>query len=102
MGTSSVLDIRYTEFNQPAFAVDDPSLDFYKLSRQDERTRRPESSYRDFVSGYGLTDPFEDWAETLNMYLRHYDILKLLARDSSILTQKMEILTQLFGRQYLQ
>ena len=102
VGTSFVLDTVYTEFNQPAFAVDDPSLDFYKLSRQDERTRRPESSYRDFVSGYGLTDPFEDWAETLNMYLRHYDILKLLARDSSILTQKMEILTQLFDRQYIQ
>lgn len=47
-------DSLYTEFGKPRWSVDDPSIDFYRISWLDESTRRSSATYKNFVSGYGM------------------------------------------------
>lgn len=76
--------------------IDDPSLDFYKISRKNSTTRHPTSSYLDFVSGYGMTSPYEDFSESFNMYLWHNSAFKLWTQNSPILLQKYNYMHNIF------
>lgn len=66
----------------------DISVKFYSLSFLDEKTPRRTSSALDFVSGYAMTDPFEDFAETFNFYLLHGKEFKKMKASSKILQRK--------------
>lgn len=99
-GNSSYLDKNFTEFNQAAFSIDDKSLDFYKFNFQSETSRLDRSSFKDFVSWYALTNPFEDFAETFNMYLNHHDFFKELAETNYILAQKYDYMSYLLWGKY--
>ncbi len=81
---------------------DDPSLDFYRLSFLDEKTVRPNATMLDFVSGYAMTDPFEDFAETYNYYILHGDQFRELATKDDILQKKYDFLkTRVFhGKEF--
>ena len=95
-GILSKLDTNYTEFGKPQFTIDDPSIDFYKLSRNNEKTLKPWIGYKDFVSGYSLTDPFEDFSETANLYLYYHDTFYKMIWSSEILSKKYAYMQQLY------
>jgi len=95
-GTSSQINPDYTEFGKAKFAVDDQSLAFYAISWSNEDTLRSRMTNQDFVSGYGMSNPFEDFAECHNMYLYHRDVFAYMAGDSKVLAQKYEYFDRLY------
>lgn len=68
--------------------LDDPSLEFYQLSFLDEFTLKPGAAEEDFVTGYAMTDPFEDFAETYNFYLLQGRTFRALSEQNEILQSK--------------
>lgn len=68
--------------------ITDPSIDFYRISWEDEFTLKNTASNLDFVSGYAMSDPFEDFAETYTYYVLHNADFKTLAASSPKLYAK--------------
>lgn len=100
-GYSSEKSLNYTEFGQKVFSVDDPSILYYSLSRDSEKVRKSTATNEDFCSGYGMTDPFEDFAECHNMYLNHNEIFKSWAKRNEIMKQKYTFFANLYGWKYM-
>lgn len=100
-GYSTEKDPDYTEFGKKVFSVDDPSLLYYSLSWDSEKVRKSGASKEDFCSGYGMTDPFEDFAECHNMYLNHNDIFKKWAKTNEVMKQKYNFFANLYGGKYM-
>lgn len=100
-GSSWWKDPNFTEFGKKVFSKDDKSLRFYKLSWNSEKIKNPYSYAKDFVSGYALTDPFEDFAETFNMYVNHNAVFIKMAKESNILKQKYNFMNSLMKGEYL-
>lgn len=98
---SSDKDLNYTEFWNKVFSVDDPSLLYYSLCWDSETVRKSSVTKDDFCSGYGMTDPFEDFAECHNMYLNHNDIFKAWARKNEIMKQKYNFFANLYGWKFM-
>ncbi len=94
-------DTTYTEFGKIVFPVDDPSVDFYKLNRSNENTRKKWITYKDFVSGYAMTDPFETLAETMHFYVNYNGIFRELVKQSTILREQYQFMDELFWGQYI-
>ncbi len=80
----------------------DLSLGFYRLSFQSDTELKPDASKYDFVSGYAMSDPFEDFAETYAFYILHGDEFRELAGENSILNQKYEYMKSVIfeGKEY--
>lgn len=80
----------------------DPSLDFYRINWKNEDTMRAGADSLDFVSGYAMTDPFEDFAESYAYYILHGTEFRRLARVNSSIKQKYDYLkTTVFeGKEY--
>lgn len=91
----------FTEFGKSVFAIDDPSIEYYKYSWQSESIRKSWVKKQDFCSGYGMSDPFEDFAECHNLYLNHQDVFKSLARINTSLKNKYNYFANLYGWTYL-
>lgn len=68
--------------------ITDPSIDFYRISWEDEFTLKNTASNLDFVSGYAMTDSFEDFAETYTYYVLHNADFKALTASSPNLYAK--------------
>jgi len=68
--------------------ITDPSIDFYRISWEDEFTLKNTANNLDFVSGYAMSDPFEDFAETYTYYVLHNADFKALASSSPKLYAK--------------
>ncbi|MFA6256549.1 MAG: hypothetical protein WC606_05260 [Candidatus Absconditabacterales bacterium] len=100
-GSSSRKDKNYTEFGKVVFAIDDISLNFYKLSRDNETIRKSEAKQKDFCSGYGMSDPFEDVAECFNLYINHNSFFRQLAKTNIILRKKYNFIASIFYGQYV-
>ncbi len=85
-----------------AIYIDDKSLDFYRISFTDEKTRKANSSDLDFVSGYAKTDAFEDFAESYNFYLLHGDKFRMMAGANEKLMKKYEFMRDIAfsGKEY--
>lgn len=98
---SSEKDLDYTEFWSSVFAIDDPSLSYYSLSWDSETVRKSTVTKEDFCSGYGMTDPFEDFAECHNMYLNHNDIFKAWAQKNEVMKQKYNFFANLYGWKFM-
>ena len=76
----------------------DPSLDFYRISWLSTEKRKSAASNMDFVSGYAMTDPFEDFAETYVYYVLHNKDFKKLATTSEVLMAKYRFMKhRVFG-----
>jgi hypothetical protein len=71
---------------------DDPSLEFYTLDFKDDKTLKRTATEWDFVSGYAMTDPFEDFAESYAYYVLHGNEFRSLAETNSVLQKKYEFL----------
>jgi len=100
--TSPIKSKQYTEFWKERFSIDDKSLDFYRLSWKSEKVKQPYSYAKDFVSWYGLTDPFEDFAECFNMYVNHNSVFRKMAKESNILEKKYLFINKIMHGRYLQ
>jgi hypothetical protein len=70
----------------------DPSLAFYRISWEDEKTRKKTAGNESFVSGYAMTDPFEDFAETYAYYVLHNKDFKSKTQNSDHMLQKYEFM----------
>ncbi len=93
-GTSRNKDTYFTEFWRVIWSIDDPSLDFYRISRQAENVRHRDAQRLDFVSGYAMVSAYEDFAESFNMYLNHYELFRQMAQDNRALQRKFLLLQQ--------
>ncbi len=91
----------FTEFGEEVFSVDSPSIDYYSISWQSENTRSPGSSRLEFVGGYAMTNPFEDFAESVNMYLNHYWVFREMAQTNYELEQKFQFMDNIFQWNYI-
>ena len=91
----------FTEFDKAVFAIDDPSLEYYKYSRSSEKIRKSGMTREDFCSWYGMSDPFEDFAECHNLYLNHHDYFRKLAMNNSTVKNKYNFLSNLYGWKYI-
>jgi hypothetical protein len=91
----------YTEFGRSVLEIDDPSIEFYKLSFQSEKVRDSQSVKEDFCSWYGMTNPFEDFAECHNLYLNHNAIFRLWAQENEIMKKKYNFMANLYGGVYM-
>ena len=91
----------FTEFNKAVFAIDDPSLEYYKYSRASETVRKSWMSREDFCSWYWMSDPFEDFAECHNLYLNHHDYFRKLAKNNPTVKNKYNFLSNLYGWNYI-
>lgn len=92
-------------FYDGAFPVfrDDPSLQFYEISWKNSAERKSEMSELDFVSGYAMTDPFEDFAESLLFYRLHGSSFRELAKERPVLKEKYDFFRETIfqGKEFL-
>lgn len=100
-GMANKKDKLYTEFGKTVFAIDDISITYYKLSWDQENIRKAEAKKKDFCSGYGMTDPFEDFAECFNLYTNHNSMFRQIAQNNDILKEKYNFIASLFDGGYL-
>lgn len=100
-GVSRSKDKNFTEFDRIVFALDDLSLEYYKISWKSESIRSVLSQSEDFCSGYGMTNPFEDFAECFNLYLNHNSYFVYLAKNNSALADKYNFFANIFDGYYL-
>lgn len=91
----------FTEFGKVVFEMDDPSLEYYRYSRQTENIRQEVAKKEDFCSGYGMSNPFEDFAECFNLYLTNNQLFQEIWKDNPVLNKKYNFLANLFLGKYL-
>ncbi len=77
----------FMDGNIPVYE-NDRSLRFYRISWQNESTLKEGSDKTNFVTGYAMTDPFEDFAETYNYYVLHGQQFKDMAQYDKTLRRK--------------
>lgn len=94
-------DVNFTEFGKIVFAINDPSIMFYKNSRSKEKIRKAEAKKKDFCSWYGMTDPFEDFSECFNLYTNHNSFFKKIAKTNTILKNKYNFIASIFNGKYM-
>lgn len=92
----------FTEFGKTIRASNDPSIDFYQISRLNENTKKQTQWPEHFVSGYALKNIYEDKAETATFFLLYHDLFVEKAKTNPILKQKYNYINTLFGGSYLQ
>jgi len=68
----------------------DPSAELYSVSWEDNRSFTGQSP--DFVSGYAMTNPYEDFAESYAMYVLHGSLFRFYAEHNEALKQKYEFM----------
>jgi hypothetical protein len=73
---------------------DDLSVIFYELSWKTSTKQHFTAKRDDFVSGYAMTDAFEDFAESFNFYTLHGSDFRKLAQESKILQAKYDFLKE--------
>lgn len=94
-------DKNYTEFGKAVFAINDLSLSFYKISRDKETIRKAEAKKKNFCSGYGMSDPFEDFSECFNLYINHNIFFREIAKTDTILKKKYNFIAGIFNGNYI-
>ena len=70
----------------------DPSLDFYRLSWVNYNTKSLLASRADFISGYAMSSPFEDFAESYLFYRLHGEKFRKIAQYSNVLAAKYKFM----------
>jgi hypothetical protein len=101
-GRSVFKDPDFTEFGRAMWATNDPSIDFYKISRTNENTRIRTQWPEHFVSGYAMKNVYEDFWESMALYLLYNDLFKAKAINNLVIKKKYQYLDDLFGWQHIQ
>lgn len=91
----------FKEYGIKNFAEDDSSLIFYRLSFTSAKVKKPSIYAKDFVGWYAMTNVFEDFAETFNMYVNHNYVFRKMAKESNILQEKYNFLNKILKWKYL-
>lgn len=91
----------YTEFSRSVFAINDPSLSYYKISWESEKIRKSTSTKKDFCSWYGMTDPFEDFAECFNLFINSQSFFKVIAKKNKNLEKKYNFIASVIKWNYI-
>ncbi len=86
-GQASAGSSRFIDNRKKVFS-NDPSVAFYSVNWKDSKTKWKNSSPLDFVSGYAMKDPFEDFAESYNFYILHGSQFRYLSSSNTRLAQK--------------
>ena len=68
----------------------DTSQEFYNLSWDGIYERKADQSPKDFVSGYAMTNRYEDFAESYTFFVLHQRVFEVQAKDSEILQKKYD------------
>lgn len=75
---------RFFDGSTPIYA-DDLSLSFYRISWLSASERKASAKDADFVSGYALSDPFEDFSETFAFFaLQQQEFARLAASNAAL------------------
>lgn len=69
----------------------DPSLRFYMISWNDEKNKH-HTSPDYFISTYGMTNPFEEFAESYNFFVLHRENFRERAEENEIMNRKYNFL----------
>jgi len=77
----------FMDMGNPVYSSDN-SVRFYGISWMDEKTMKNAANNMDFVSGYAMSDPFEDFAETYAYYVLHGNDFRALTATSEALYAK--------------
>ena len=72
--------------------TEDPSSQFYRISWTSTYNIKKTDAIADFVSGYALTNQYEDFAETFAMYVLHNDEFKARAAKDVPLQAKYDFM----------
>ena len=99
--SSVITQHAFFNLDKTYFSIDDPSIAYYSLSRINNTTKKPNTSALWFVGGYAMGDPFEDFAESFNMYLNHHHVFAILSTSDAVLRQKYLFMDTLFWWKYL-
>lgn len=80
----------------------DPSVKFYGVAWDSEIQKKPLLSQSDFISGYGGTDPYEDFAESYNFYLLHGEEFRNRAKKNTAWAERYNFLKKsvFFGSEF--
>ncbi len=77
---------------------DDPSVDFYSISWENNTAKVQNSKNADFCSLYGATDPYEDFAECYIFYALQPSQFEKNAEKNEILKKKLAFIKdKIFG-----
>ncbi len=97
-GTVAGGGTEFSDGQKPIFA-DDHSVDFYRISWTDSKTKRNGARAGQFVSGYALSDPFEDFAETFSYFVLQHNDFQRLAAKNPVLRAKYDFMATLLTGQ---
>jgi hypothetical protein len=59
--------------------------------------RKQSAKKQDFCSVYGMSNPFEDFTECIQLYLNHHDYFVNIKKSSPTLEYKYNFINNLFG-----
>ena len=79
-----IVDIFYLK----KWLLSDPSDNFYALSWESFNTKKKGQKLSNFVSGYALSNKYEDFAESFAFYVFHNEEFATRAKKNSVLEQK--------------
>ena len=82
-----VVDVRYLI---PDVFGTDLSDDFYSVSWKEYNVRKKDATLKDFVSGYALTNKYEDFAESFTFFVFHNETFQKRAKNSKALQAKYD------------
>lgn len=72
----------------------DMSQDFYDISWDTTKVLKKWSKQGDFVSGYAMTNKYEDFAESFTYFVLHNDDFSQKAEKNAVLKKKYDFLSQ--------
>ena len=70
----------------------DLSYDFYDISWSETNILKSNSKLEDFVSGYAMTNRYEDFAETFAFYILHNEEFQFRMKKSLKLQEKYDFM----------
>lgn len=73
---------------------DDASVAFYQISWLTPTVKKTNAKENDFVSGYAMTDPFEDFSETFAYYALQQKEFAKLAKTNPVLRAKYNFMAK--------
>jgi hypothetical protein len=90
-GTSASGKSNFLDGNSPIWN-DDPSVEFYEIGWVTSSIQQPGLTEADFVSGYAMSDPFEDFAESFAFFALHKKEFARLATKNANLKAKYDFM----------
>lgn len=77
---------------------DDPSVAFYSISWTSAKARKSSAREADFVSGYAVSDVYEDFSETLAFFVLQNAEFRRLAETNAALRAKYDFMERVVFR----